>query len=436
MILDGIDEIDRVFERIRDKKTLLVPIYTDPHSHTAVNRICCIYVYTEDNYETIIPFHHSEQITGFSDHLTRFLNLDDIFIHDKKQWLISGGKNTTWDVKTLWWYTYNEAYEESHYHTTAHQFYWRRHSNLKHVNVVVPLQQHYAMCQKIRQYAWPMIMNSKLTKSYLSFNNRYPKTFADIEQSGLEVNEEFSMPDLITDNRVYSNYHYHTVTGRPSNAFRGFNFAAMNKQDGTRNAFCSRHGALVEMDFDAYHVRLIARLIGYQLPAGSVHEYFGRFYFDTDTLSSDQYEQSKQITFRLLYGGIDDEFLQIPYFQQVNDLIWKLWADYKKQGYITTPIERRLITMQGVERVTANKLFNYYLQALETEVSVRKMEQVVDYLRDKQSKLVMYTYDSMLIDVHNMEIKEIVPEIRTTLEEGNFPVKIKYGKTYGEMKTI
>lgn len=436
MILDSADEIDRVFERIQRGKTLLVPIYTDPHSHVSVNRISCIYVYMEDDYETIIPFHHSEQITSFSEHLTRFLDLDDIFIHDKKQWLISGGKNTTRDVKTLWWYTYGEAYEETHYHTAAHQFYWRRHTQLKHVNAVVPLQQHYAMCQKIRQYAWPMIVNSKLTDSYLSFNARYPKTFAAIERSGLAVNDQFPQAELITANRVYTNYHYHTVTGRPSNAFRGFNFAAMNKEDGTRDAFCSRHGALVEMDFDAYHVRLIARLIKYPLPDSSVHEYFGRFYFDTDTLTPEQYEQSKQITFRLLYGGIDKEFLQIPYFRQVNDLIHKLWTDYKQQGYITTPIEHRPITMDGVERVTANKLFNYYLQALETEVSVRKMEQVVEYLKDKQTKLVMYTYDSMLFDAEMSEVKQVVPELKRIVEQGSFPVKLKYGTTYGEMKTI
>ena len=172
------------------------------------------------------------------------------------------------------------------------------------------------------------------------------------------------------------------------------------------------------------------------MPAGSVHEYFGRFYFDTTTLTEEQYEQSKQITFRLLYGGIDKEFLEIPYFRQVNDLIWKLWGEYKKQGYITTPVERRPITMEGVERVTANKLFNYYLQALETEVSVRKMERVVAYLQDKTSKLILYTYDSLLFDISEQEAREVVPTLRTMIEEGNFPVKLKYGDIYSKMKSV
>jgi len=281
-----------------------------------------------------------------------------------------------------------------------------------------------------------MCMNAEHTESYLSFNSRYPKTFAAIERTGLCVNDAFQSPQLVTNSKVYSHYHYHTTTGRPSNAFRGFNFAAMNKEDGTRDAFCSQHGALVEMDFDAYHVRLIARLINYKLPSSSVHEYFGQFYFDTKTLTEEQYEQSKQITFRLLYGGIDKEFLEIPYFKQVNDLIWKLWGDYKKQGYVTTPVERRPITMEGVERVTANKLFNYYLQALETEVSVRKMDRIVDYLQDKISKLILYTYDSLLFDISEQEAREVVPALRTMLEEGNFPVKLKYGNIYSKLKSV
>ena len=436
MIVDNEEELDAVLRYVQGRKTLVVPIYTDANLHPAVNRISLLYIYTEDAIERIIPIHHTEQIRGFSERLSDFLNLKGIYVHDKKNWLISGGNEDCYDVKTLWWYTYGEAYVDTHYHQTAHKFYWSRHQNLQHVNAIIPIQQHAAMCQKIRQYAWPMIMNAQHTQSYLSFNSRYPRVFAEIERTGLCVNDSFRDAKLVTAGKVYSNYHYHTVTGRPSNAFRGFNFAAMNKEDGTRDAFCSQHGALVEMDFDAYHVRLIARLIKYKLPAGSVHEYFGRFYFDTTTLTEEQYEQSKQITFRLLYGGIDKEFLEIPYFRQVNDLIWKLWGEYKKQGYITTPVERRPITMEGVERVTANKLFNYYLQALETEVSVRKMERVVAYLQDKTSKLILYTYDSLLFDVATTEVKDIVPALRTMIEEGNFPVKLKYGDIYSKMKSV
>jgi DNA polymerase I-like protein with 3'-5' exonuclease and polymerase domains len=281
-------------------------------------------------------------------------------------------------------------------------------------------------------------MNAKLTDSYLQFNATYPATFAAIERNGLQVTETFRMPDIIHAGRVYSQYNYHTVTGRPSNAFRGFNFAAMNKEDGTREAFCSRfeRGALVEMDFDSYHVRLIAKLIGYELPASSIHDYLGRFYFDTTELTDTQREESKAVTFRLLYGGIDSEFLSIPFFRQVNEFIYALWSAWKRQGHIETPILKRPITRDMVANMTANKLFNYYLQALETEVSVRKLQQVQEVLKDHQSCMILYTYDSVLFDVDYAEAQELLPKIKETLQHGNLPVKCKLGYNYNKMKTI
>ena len=438
MIVDTREDLDALFGYIQNRKTLLVPILADAQLHAVRNRVTCIYVYTEDDVERIVPINHTEQITGFSDDLQRFLDLRNIFVYDKKQWLQLGGNGDVWGIKTLWWYTYGEAYDETHYYTTAHTFYWRRHNTLRNVNAMVPIMQHLAMCQKIRHYAWPMCMNAELSESYQHFDSVYPEVFGRIESAGLCVTEDFRMPDLISDGLVYSNYNYHTTTGRPSNAYRGFNFAAMNKDDGTRDAFCSRfdRGALIEMDFDAYHVRLIARLIGYALPAGSVHEYFGKFYFDTEQLTTEQYEQSKQITFRLLYGGIDSEFLTIPFFQQVNDLVYKLWKQWKSRGYIETPILKRVISKDSVQNMTANKLFNYFLQAVETEVSVQKLRQCQVLLNNYETKMILYTYDSILFDVPIHEAKELLPHLKNILEQGNFPVKVSAGNIYSKMNTI
>ena len=438
MILDHAYEIDAVFDYIKDKKTLLVPILCSPTLHASINSVCAIYIYTQDDIERIIPIQHTEQLTGFTEHLQRFLQLENIFVHDKKAWLQIGGNANVLDIKTLWWYTYGEAYNESHYPTSAHTFYWRRHPSLLKINNIVPLQQHLAMCQKIRHYAWPMCMNAKLDDSYLKFNSTYPEVYSQIESNGLCVTDEFRMPDIMTDNFVYSQYNYHTSTGRPSNAFRGFNYAAMNKEDGTRSAFVSRfeRGALFEMDFDAYHVRMIAKLIGYELPADSIHTYFGKFYFDTKDLDADQYEQSKQITFRLLYGGIDKEFLEIPFFRKVNDFVYELWNKCKQRSYVETPILKRKIYKDSITNITANKLFNYYLQALETEVSTPKLQQVLEYLNGYESKLILYTYDSILLDVDYSEAKQILPEVINIMQQGNFPVKCKVGDIYSKMNSI
>jgi len=385
MIVDCIDDVLGTLTYIQGRKTLLVPIFCSPSLHVTVNSLCAIYIYTEDDIERLIPIRHTEQLRGFPEHVSAFLESENIFVHDKKQWLQIGGNGSVLDVKTLWWYTYNEAYDEGHYPTAAHQFYWRRHQGLAQVNSIVPLQQHLAMCQKIRHYAWPMCMNAEQTDSYLQFNATYPQVFATIEHVGLQVDETFRMPELVKDNKVYSQYNYYTMTGRPSNAYRGFNFAAMNKEDGTRAAFCS---------------------------------------------------ESKQITFRLLYGGIDSEFLSIPFFQRVNAFVYELWAKWKAKGRIETPILKRPITKDMVKNMTANKLFNYYLQATETEVSVQKLQQVQNILKERETVMILYTYDSVLFDVPVTEAKELLPQIKKVLEQGNFPTKVKVGNIYDKIKTI
>jgi DNA polymerase I-like protein with 3'-5' exonuclease and polymerase domains len=138
----------------------------------------------------------------------------------------------------------------------------------------------------------------------------------------------------------------------------------------------------------------------------------------------------------LLYGGIDSEFLTIPFFQQVNALVYKLWAKWKSKGYIETPILKRIISRDSVQNMTANKLFNYFLQATETEVSVQKLRQVQAALHNRETKMILYTYDSILFDVPISEAKDILPYIKDILQQGNFPVKVSAGNIYSKMNTI
>ena len=81
-------------------------------------------------------------------------------------------------------------------------------------------------------------------------------------------------------------------------------------------------------------------------------------------------------------------------------------------------------------------MFNYYLQATETEVSVQKLKQVIDLLSTYQTKLILYTYDSMTFDVPMTEAREVLPLVQNILELGNFPVKCSVGNIYSQMNGI
>ena len=296
------------------------------------------------------------------------------------------------------------------------------------------------------------IMNDEFMKHYNTFEisdefKTYESMFIDnfyaIERNGLHVDyniftESFKTNGLV-DQKSYTEYNPYTSTGRPSNKFGGVNYAALNKENGCRRSFTSRHerGLLIEFDYDAYHVRLIADIIGYDLPDGSVHTYFGKQYFGKDELSSEEYQQSKQITFRLLYGGIDKDFEKIPFFGQTKKYIYKLWKDFKKQGYIKTPYFKRPMYKEYLHDTNPNKLFNYFLQATETEHNIHVINTLNGTLSKYNSKLILYTYDSLLFDFDMKDGKELILKIKEEMSEnGKFPVKIQAGINYHSMNDM
>jgi hypothetical protein len=226
-----------------------------------------------------------------------------------------------------------------------------------------------------------------------------------------------------------------TSTGRPSNAFGGINFAALDKKTGIRSMIkAPADSMLVEFDYDSYHVRLVARLIGYDLPDGNLHEYFGRMYFNTDTIEGELYNQSKQLTFRLLYGIMLEEYRHIEFFQKVDLYRKQLWSEFKNNSYVIAPVSGRPIYRSNHRDMSSTKLFNYILQGYETDVNSIMIHQILTYLYNKKSKLILYTYDSFLFSLHKSDGVGLIRSIQDILTQFNFKVNCKVGFNYNNMK--
>jgi DNA polymerase I-like protein with 3'-5' exonuclease and polymerase domains len=156
-------------------------------------------------------------------------------------------------------------------------------------------------------------------------------------------------------------------------------------------------------------------------------------YFDSDRLTKDEYEESKRISFRVLYGGIPKEFENIDYFKSVKNYIFELWDIYNGKGYIETPIFKRRFYKINYEEMNPQKLFNYLIQAYETEKNIEVILSIQELLKDKKTKMILYTYDSLLFDISPADGKNIVGEIHKLMD---MPTKAKYGKNYGDMKPL
>jgi hypothetical protein len=90
-----------------------------------------------------------------------------------------------------------------------------------------------------------------------------------------------------------------------------------------------------------------------------------------------------------LYGGLDDNARRIPFFAEVEKYIRGLYQKFVISGRLTTPLYKREIHFSKIEGATEQKVFNYLLQALETEINYMKIGKVLDLLNGKMSKMVL-----------------------------------------------
>jgi hypothetical protein len=307
--------------------------------------------------------------------------------------------------------------------------------NMRHVNRIIPLttwgaigEQYNTMLRKfIPLYDPPQY----------EYMYKLLSTLKDIESAGLCVDrtllsEHFSSDTkrAFKDNMVYTEYNPYTATGRPSNRFGGINFAALNKSDGSRDSFISRYpsGSLVQMDFEAYHLRLMANELGVDLPSEqSIHTELAKVYFNTLDITEDMYAESKRRTFEVMYGTSIETY-NFELFEKIHEHR----KQYERVNFIKLP---NGITV-NVPSPNASKLFNYYVQSLEMVRTLPKLTRIIELMKNTTNHLVLYTYDSILLDMQTMDIN-ILQKIQEILEENKkFPVRIYSGNTYGNIKEI
>jgi len=187
---------------------------------------------------------------------------------------------------------------------------------------------------------------------------------------------------------------------------------------------------LVEYDYEACHIRIIADLIDYELPPGSAHEHLAQQYgVDID--------QGKGLTFRYLYGGAPKSIIQSnPFFKKVTQFVNLLWDGFIQDGFIETPIYKRKITRSNFPEIDKNRLFNYLIQATETEKNIKMIRELRRYLYKKKTTLILYVYDSFLFDFSNKDGVETMKDIKKILERDNYYIRAKAGYDYQSLHNI
>jgi hypothetical protein len=400
------------------------------HTHPALTTPCVLY-YNDFEKGYIIPINHSEAFSFPIDRIQTFLkDIPKIYLLDKKWHSYYLDLPNSIDL----YFTVLDVtgkIQDFNCYTPVHLDFYEKLKYSSQVNTFIPISKHYERCECM----FEMVKDYVGRESNTEWQSKYTEVYKWVEEQGILVDEKlfdkyFETPwkgRSLRDSKVYSSYNLYNITSRPTNAFNSINFLAFNKENSSRTAFIPQNDAFVEFDFDGYHIRLIADAMHTDIPQNqSIHEYLGKQYFGKDELTSEEYQEAKKITFRQMYNGVEDEYKHIEFFEDVAIAVDAMWTTYKGNGFLELPNRRRLT----LENANPQKLFNYYIQCLETVNNVKKLDKLKSYLQDKQSKVLLVVYDSILIDYAASDGKGTLSHIKDILETDRFKVKAKKSNNY------
>jgi hypothetical protein len=384
--------------------------------HPALTEPCLVYYHNgEKGY--ILPVNHSEAFKLDWDIIKQFITSHKVVrVLDKKyhRYFLPG--DNLYDVNFI------EYIDETEHDTKVHVDFNRQKYYLKEVNSLIPISKHYEKWENIYKKATEKLVFSKFYQVNEFLNTKFTEVFYQLEKNGIGIdprkfNKHFETTwkdNSIYGNTVFTQYNLYNLTTRPSNAFNGVNFAALPKGL-ARESFEPNNNIFVEFDYSAYHPRIIAKMIDYEFETGNPYD-----------------EIPKEIMFQNIYGGIRDEYAWFPFFTKLNEWLDKEYKKFKLNMGLRIA-GNNIILHRYIKDPNKNKILSYLIQSYETYYNVLALERILKLLEGKKTKIVLYTYDSILLDVDKSEIKKLLPTIKQELEADGFPTHMSVGENYGAL---
>lgn len=434
--------------------SFIEPILASNTVHPALSPVIAYYIKPNRSKRGfMLMIDHSESFSLSQDEIIDLFEqkVDKIYVSDKKKVKQHLPLDKTMIcLKTLQWLFDGTVLDDIKWNTVAHSFFYNKYPDKVDINKIVPISKWQEKWNNYYQDNKKLLHSPIQKKGYFKFyNNLVSDTLFNIEIEGLSVdvdklkqyypevvlkNMSYIETDSTNDTEnctVYTNYNFFTSTGRPSNSFNKVNFGAMNKGDSSRSFIIPRNSKLIEFDFHSYHPKMLTNLIGYQFEEDDIHSHLGKLYFDKEELTEEEYAESKNLTFKLLYTN-SSGYDHIPFLEKVKLYKESMWKKYKELGYLESIISKRPII--GISSKT--QILPYLLQSYETERNTLLINEIQKCLKDKKTKLVLYSYDAFLIDFDINDGVDTVQEIQDILEQEDYKVSIKTGKNYSNLKQL
>ena len=409
-IIETEEQVDKfILKGYKNVFIYLIP-FSDNY-HSAINKLSLLYIkpYNEKGY--IISHEHNESLPLNITHIIKLLRtIDTIYTINKKECFYYLGEEFNVKLKDINFLEKIDLNVES----KIKQFYYTKY-DFNYINTIIPLSKHYEYCEEIYENI-KHLLNKEIDNLY---NNSGSLVFYNIEQKGIKINHEtfrkhFSITEKysIKNNIIYTNYNLYTTTRRPSNSFNGINFLALNKSNKCKTSFIPKNDIFIELDLSSYHPTLISSLINYDFNGENIHEHFSKLYNTT-------YEEAKEITFQQIYGHVFPQYKNLDFFKRIENLKTQYYNSFIKENKFITDNK----TVFSGDNMNSSKLFNYIIQEKETFTNIILLDKILNLLKNKKSELILYVYDSFILDIDYKEYS-IIDEIKEIFNTNKFTFKI------------
>ncbi len=403
------------FKQQQHQEVFVEIIPFDNREHPYENEVCAVYIFPLNSQKGfILPVSHNETLSLKINEIERILNtFKSVYVRDKKEFM------HYFLLKAL----YNTPLPPSTYIqlTQAHTFFYNKFKTKADINRIIPIVKHYEYCNAIYEAVKPNL--EKNVNEF--FNTKACLVYNKLEQSGLRIDKpKFSSYFYPTDKEyVYTQYNLNTLTTRPSNKFKGVNYAALNKSNKERESFIPRNDYFIDLDVSAYHPTILSRLVGYEYGDGDIYEALAQVY------KMDR-EEAKILTLKQINSKALAEYEDLEFFRKVGDYKNKMWEKFQNEGVVEVPISNHRFYKSELEDMNPGKLLNYLLQACELAMNVKIMWDMFRVLRGKETKLVLCVYDSWLLDVVDTEGEVILENITDIFKKYKLNYTLNKGKDY------
>jgi hypothetical protein len=397
-----------------DTPSICIPFFSNDNVHPSEMDVVGLYLYFVNGTTKLVNFTHPDSIQSK-------LTLGSIRLHPNS--LILNKKGMVYhdfkygiDLNSYLHYYIHDHVNVQEFYTTVMESFYSRHYNSKKLTKIIPLSKLIEFAENMILFTLPYYKPDKISQECIDYCEDFTNIFKFIESNEIPVGEDMKK----------QNYMWYTATSRPSNSWNNFNFSALNKNDGTRNKIHSRfkNGKIVQFDYDAFHIKLLANILDYKFTKHPYDEIKEELGLDIP------YDEVKSRVFQNIYGTITEQFLQHPFFQRVQAMIDELYREYLENGYTESYFYHK--RFREIEDPTPNKVFNYFLQSLETEYNVRKLKTILPSLKGRKMVLCMYLYDAFVFDISFDEL-DFIPQLKRTFETDDMTTKCSIGDTFGQL---